>query len=290
MTQSGASQLVHHLEEHLGVKLIDRSKRPFVLTAEGEVYYAGCRDLVQQLTALEEEVRSLHDQVEGRVSVASIYSVGLSHMNRCVQGFLSDYPKANVRIEYQHPQRVMELVEGGQVDMGLVSYPKQTRSIKAIAWRDEPMVFVCAPSHKWADADSIELAQLDGLDMVSFDDDLRIRREIDRTLMAKRVSIRTVMEFDNIETLKRAVEINAGFSLLPQPTVAREVQSGTLVAIPIEGVRLVRPLGILHRRGAELSTTTRRFTQFLLDHADYEPLDLEPVGGPLAADTARCRA
>ncbi len=49
MTQSGASQLVHHLEEHLGVRLIDRSKRPFVLTPEGEVYYAGCRNLVQQL-------------------------------------------------------------------------------------------------------------------------------------------------------------------------------------------------------------------------------------------------
>ena len=150
MTQSGASQLVHHLEEHLGVKLIDRSKRPFVLTPEGEVYYAGCRSLVQQLYALEEQVRSLHHEVEGRVSVASIYSVGLSHMNRCVQDFLSQYPKANVRVEYQHPQRVMELVDSGQVDMGLVSYPKQTRTLKAIAWREEPMVMVCAPSHALA--------------------------------------------------------------------------------------------------------------------------------------------
>ena len=143
ITQSGASQIVHHLEEHLGVKLIDRSKRPFVLTPEGEVYYEGCRSLVQQLYALEDEVRSLRQKVEGRVSVASIYSIGLSHMNRCVRDFLSKHPKANVRVEYQHPQRVVEMVESGQMDLGLISYPTQTRTLKAIAWRDEPMVVVC---------------------------------------------------------------------------------------------------------------------------------------------------
>ena len=152
ITQSGASQIVHHLEEHLGVKLIDRSKRPFVLTPEGEVYYEGCRHLVQQLYALEDEVRSLRQEVEGRVSVASIYSIGLSHMNRCVRDFLSQHPKANVRVEYQHPQQVVELVESGQMDLGLISYPTQTRTLKAIAWRDEPMVVVCAPNHALATA------------------------------------------------------------------------------------------------------------------------------------------
>ena len=106
ISQSGASQMVHHLEQHLGVKLIDRSKRPFVLTPEGDVYYRGCRRLVQRFNALEEEVRTLHQEVDGRVTVASIYSVGLSHMNQLIQEFLTKYPKANVRLEYQHPDRV----------------------------------------------------------------------------------------------------------------------------------------------------------------------------------------
>src|SRR5687768_1572619 len=85
ISQSGASQMVLHLEEGLGVKLIDRSKRPFVLTPEGQVYYDGCRRLVQKFNALEEEVKTLHEEVAGRVSIASIYSVGLSHMSRFVQ-------------------------------------------------------------------------------------------------------------------------------------------------------------------------------------------------------------
>jgi DNA-binding transcriptional LysR family regulator len=267
ISQSGASQLVHHLEERLGVKLLDRSKRPFVLTPEGEVYYEGCRELVQRFYALEEEVRALHQEVAGRVSVASIYSVGLSHMSRLIQDFLRRYPKANVRLQYQHSDRVYELVRSDRVDIGLISYPRSSRTLRAIAWRQEPMVFVCAPQHPFAERDAVRLADLESLEMVSFDEGLRIREEIDKTLATHGVDVRVAMEFDNIETLKRAIEINAGASLLPEPTVVREVSSGTLVTVPLEGIDLFRPLGIIHRRGAELGKTARRFIQLLREES-----------------------
>ena len=152
ISQSGASQVVNQLEQRLGIKLIDRSKRPFSLTPEGEIYYEGCRKLVERYFALEEQVRTLHEEVAGRVRVASIYSVGLHHMNRYLHQFMSQYPKANVRLEYLHPHRVYDAVENDQADLGLVSYPKASRTIKAIGWREEPMVLVCAPSHKFASA------------------------------------------------------------------------------------------------------------------------------------------
>lgn len=263
MSQSGASQIVNHLEEHLGVKLIDRSKRPFMLTPEGEIYYDGCRKLVQRYFALEEEVKTLHEEVAGRVGVASIYSVGLSHMNQFVQGFLRLYPKANVRIQYQHPKRVVELVESDQVDLGLVSYPKSSRTIKANIWREEPMVFVSAPEHPLAKREKVSLAELHGVDVIGFDADLEIRQEIDRALAAAGSEVRIVMEFDNTETIKRAVEINAGAALLPAPTVEREVAAGSLVARPLAGLSLTRPIGIIQRRGKELGKTARRFMQLL---------------------------
>ena len=93
-------------------------------------------------------MKTLHEEVAGKVSVASIYSIGLSHMNSFVQSFLREHPKANVRLQYQHPHRVYELVESDQVDFGLVSYPRSSRTIKATAWREEPMVVVCSPRHK----------------------------------------------------------------------------------------------------------------------------------------------
>lgn len=263
ISQSGASQVVNQLELRLKVKLIDRSKRPFSLTPEGEIYYDGCRKLVERYFALEEEIRTLHDEVAGRVRVASIYSVGLHLMHRYLHEFLHDHPKANVRLEYLHPHRVYEAIESDQADIGLVSYPKSSRTIKAIGWREEPMVLACAPAHRLAKLRSVTLAAVAEEPIVGFDADLTIRREIDRALYDHRSDFRVVMEFDNIETIKRAVEVDAGVSLLPAPTVVREVEAGTLVAVPLSGNELVRPLGIIHRRGKDLGVTARRFIELL---------------------------
>lgn len=278
ISQPGASQLVHQLEEHLGVKLIDRTKRPFVLTPEGEVYYNGCRKIVQRYYALMEEVRTLHEDVAGRVAIASIYSVGLSHMNRFVQEFMTRHPKANVRLQYQHPRRVYELVENDSVDLGIVSYPKSTRNITATPWREEKMVLVTAPTHPLTKKGRVELKDLEGVDLIAFDQDLEIRQEIDRVLASRNIEIRVAMEFDNTETIKGAVEINSGVSILPEPTVDREVAAGTLVAIPIADAELVRPLGIVQRRNKVLAKTATRFLRLL--QAEGQP------GQRIADDTA----
>jgi DNA-binding transcriptional LysR family regulator len=285
ISQSGASQVVHHLEERLDVKLIDRSKRPFVLTPEGEVFYDGCRTLVDRYLALEDKVRTLHQEVVGRVRVASIYSVGLHHMSRYVQEFMTLHPKANVRLEYLHPHRVYEAVENDKADLGLISYPRPSRTIAAIEWRDEPMVLVCAPSHRLAARKSVPIAELSGERMVGFDEGLSIRQEIDRQLNQHGVDVNVVMEFDNIETIKRAIEIDAGIGLLPEPTVLREVAAGTLSAVSLSDVKLVRPLGIIHRRGKELGSTALRFIDMLQKAAAEESHATN--GRPLQAGSGR---
>lgn len=267
ISQSGASQVVGQLENRLGVQLIERSKRPLVPTREGQVFYEGCRKLIDRYDALEDEVRSLREQVAGRVRVAAIYSVGLHHMSRYLREFMSRHPKANVRLEYLHPERVLEAVERGEADIGVVSYPRSTRTFHADPWREEPMVLVCAPSHPFAGRDAIHLGELDGQAMVSFDPDLVIRHEIDRVLAARGVEPNVVMEFDNIETIKRAIEIDAGVALLPEPTVLREIAVGSLAGVRIGDVELVRPLGIIHARGKPLAPTVRRFIELLRGHA-----------------------
>ena len=263
ISQSAASQMIQQLEERLGVQLFDRSKRPLVLTPEGTVFCRGCRKLVDHYQALEEEVRTFHAEVSGRVSVASIYSVGLSHMNDCVRAFIAKYPKANVRVEYQHPDRVYSFVESDQADVGIVSYPRSSRAIHAIAWRDEPMVVVCSPTHRFAERKQLELTELQAERLVSFDADLIIRREIDRELARRDVDVSIAMEFDNTETIKRAIEIDVGIGLLPAPTVQREVTYGSLISIPLSGSPLIRPLGIIQRRGKQPSGATRQFIDFL---------------------------
>jgi DNA-binding transcriptional LysR family regulator len=267
VSQSNASQVVHHLEEHLGVQLIDRSRRPFVVTPEGQKFHEGCRVIVQRYDDLEREVRSLHEAGAARLTVASIYSVGLAHMSRHLRQFLAAHPKADVRLEYVHPHRVYEAVDQGQADLGLVSYPEESASLAALPWRTERMVLVCHPQHAFTRRRTVSLDLLQGESLVAFQPGLKIRDEIDRVLALHRVSVHVALEFDNIETIKRAIEIGSGVSLLPEPTVAREIESGTLVQIGVEGEPIVRPLGIIHRRDRELSTTARDFIQLLQSEA-----------------------
>jgi DNA-binding transcriptional LysR family regulator len=281
VSQSSASQVVGQLEAHLGVRLIDRSTRPLSTTPEGRSFYDGSRKIIAAYDALEDQVRTLHEEVAGRVRVAAIYSVGLHHMSRYVQEFMSRHPKANVRLEYLHPDRVLESVEQGQADVGIVSYPRSTRTIEAEPWREEPIVLVCAPGNPFAGRVEVSLGELHGQRLVAFDSDLVIRHELDRALAAGGAEPVVVMEFDNIETIKRAVEIDAGVALLPEQTVGRELAAGTLSMVRLSGEDLVRPLGIIHARGKPLAPTVQRFVELLRGHA--HDLDATAVGAATAA-------
>src|SRR6185436_6436132 len=196
VSQSNASQIVHHLEERLGVQLIDRSKRPFLLTPEGKRFHEGSRVIVQRYDDLEREVRSLHESTEARLTIASIYSVGLAHMSGCMREFLAAHPKADVRLEYVHPHRVYEEVDQGQADLGLVSYPEESPSLAAIPWRTEPMVLACHPQHWLTRERCVTLESLNDESFVAFQDGLKIREEIDRALALYKVPVRITLEFD----------------------------------------------------------------------------------------------
>jgi DNA-binding transcriptional LysR family regulator len=278
ISQSNASQVVHQLEERMGVRLIDRSKRPFVLTPEGQRFHEGSRVIVQRYDDLEREVKSLHAAAEARLTVAAIYSVGLAHMSRFQREFLGANPRADVRLEYLHPDRVYEAVENGQADLGLVSYPEASAALAAINWRSEPMVLVCHPQHPLAGRVSVPISALADQPLVAFQEGLKIRSEIDRVLAERRVSVKIELEFDNIETIKQAIEVGAGVSLLPQPTIARELAMGTLAKVAIEGQPLSRPLGIIHRRDRKLSETANRFVVMLQSRAMDE---LEAISAPV---------
>ncbi len=292
ISQSTASQAVHQLEARLGVKLIDRSKRPLVPTPQGKMYYDGCRDLVERYLDLENRVKALGDEatVTGTVGVAAIYSVGLHHMSRYVKIFEQDHPRASVRLEYLHPRRVVEKVTSGEAELGLVSCPRKWPDLNVIAWREEPMVLAVHPSHRFARLQSVPIAELEGEPFIAFDQDLSIRRSIDRYLRHHSIQVEVILEFDNVENIKRAVEIPSGISILPEPSLAQEVKAGTLVAVRIEGHdpldHLTRPLAIIHRRQAKLDVAASKFLELLLRN-DVTAGAMGPAGpGRLVPATA----
>ncbi len=265
ISQSSASQVVHQLEVRLGVKLIDRSKRPLVPTPQGQVYYDGCKDLVGRYLEIENRVKALDDDrnLGGTVRLAAIYSVGFHHMSRFVERFGAAYAGVDVQIDYMHPTRVIETVLAGEVNLGLISFPKRWADLVVTPWRSEEMVLAVHPSHRLANLDGVDAVDLDGETFVGFDGELPIRREIDRFLRKQGVHVRVAFQFDNIETIKRAVEVPSGVAILPAPTLVGEVKAGTLRAIRFKDHPPTRPLAVIHRRGDPLSLPSSRFLDFL---------------------------
>ena len=261
--QAAASLTVQRLEKHLGVTLIDRSCRPWKPTHEGQVFYEGCREILERYHELEGQVRGQPVAADTVVRVAAIYSANLREMSQCVRRFHELRPQARVELEYLHPSRVYERVLNDEVELGILSFPQGQRNLTVIPWRDEPMVLACHPQHPLAGKKKIALRQLAGELFVGFDADLVIRKQIDSFLRKHGVEVKVALTFDNIEAVKRAVEVGSGVAILPLPTLEHERQANTLTVVPFSPPDFVRPLAIVHRRGRRLYPNTRAFIQLL---------------------------
>jgi len=268
VSQSSASQAVHMLEKRLGCRLIDRSKRPFELTPAGQIYYDGCRRLLEEFRCIEDQVQQMRNKVVGRVRVAAIYSVGLLQMDAYVKRYEALYPDATLQLEYLHPDDVYSRIVSDEADVGLVSFPRDGGEISCIPWQEQEMVLVVSPSHRLAGRESVPVEELEGEDYVGFTPELTIRKQVDRWLKQSKVSVNIVHEFDNIENIKRAVEIGSGVALLPAPTVRREFDADLLECLRIEGKKWFRPLGIVHKRNRTLTTAANKLVELLHEDPD----------------------
>lgn len=274
MTQSAASQSVQHLEEFLGVKLIDRTKRPFILTAEGQKFYDGLGGILRQFDSLVDEVRIGNPStagVSGHVVVASIYSMGLSYLPTLEEEFTRQHSGASMTYQLAHPHEVYRMVEQGTVDFGMVSYPDTTHSVQSTKWRDEPMILVASPRHRLSTlGDRIKPSDLSQVGLVAFASNLRIRQEIDKELRSLGITMRIVVELDNIDSVKHAAIVNSGVAILPKLTVQTELAAGSLKTIECEGLELTRPLGIIQRKDVSMTRAARAFMEMIMRHRIWE--------------------
>ena len=267
ISQSAASQIIQQLERRLGVALFDRSTRPLALTPAGKIYYEASRDILRRHEAAEAAIEALRQETSGVVRLACIYSIGLNEMARYTAEFQKANPRARLHLEYLRSDRVYEAVLEDQTDLGILSYPRPGKELKVIPWRREPMGLVVYPGHRLAGREGVAPGELAGERLVSFDEDLAIRKAIDRFLRDCGVVAEPVLQFDNIQMIKEAVAIGSGISILPLPTVTQEVAQGRLATASLAGPELARPVGIIHRRGKKLSPAAEQFLEFLRSKA-----------------------
>lgn len=270
LTQAAVSRKVQAIEARLGALLIDRSKgrRGHTATPAGAVFYEGCRDILARYRELAERINETAGEATGTVRVATIYTVGLHELPRHVRSFLQRYPNARIQLEYNRTNRIYDDCLSERIDLGIVAYPMEQSRIAVAPLRTDRLVVICAPEHPLARRRWLSLAHLTKTPFIGFEKDIPTRQAIDRHAISADVHLEISMEFDNIETIKRSVELGLGVSVVPSVTVAQEVRVGSLCAIPLRPA-IDRPIGVIFKRGRTLSVAARRFIDLLREPDTY---------------------
>jgi LysR family transcriptional regulator, transcriptional activator of the cysJI operon len=265
VTQSAVSQQVRGLEEKFKRRLLERMRggREVGLTEDGEVFYQESRQIVAAYVHLKERMRTLTGTVSGTVHVATVYSIGLHELPAVIRRFMAEHPEAKIDLEYSRTTRIVRDVLAGTVELGIVAYPEKTRGLSVVPLGGDRLVLICPPEHPLAKHKKLRARDLNNQDFVLFERDIPTRRAIDRILRAHGVSVKRVAEFDNIETIKRAVEVGIGAAIVPSPSVLDEARGGSLAVVALAEPEWTRSVGVIYRTDRTLGSAAKKFIELL---------------------------
>lgn len=278
ITQSAVSQQIRALEEKYGQKLVERTRGHVQVTPAGDVLYRASKEIVRSFREMEEQIHAFTNVVGGDIRIATVYSVGLYELSEPLRRFLKAYPQVNVHLDYSRSSKIHEDVLRGSIDLGIVAYPSKRPFLSVLPFREDRLILICHPQHPLSGHRQVSIKRVQGERFVGFERDIATRKAIDRILRARGLTVRYVAEVDNIDTIKRFVEIGQGIAIVPEPAVQSEVKSETLAAVHLSDERMMRTLAIVHRKGKQLSLAAEKFIEFLTPRRGDGSADSEADG------------
>lgn len=267
ISQSAVSQQIAQIELEHKIQLFDRKKRPIELTVAGDVFYRACKDILERYDQMTSELTQLN-LTSCKIRLAAIFSIGMHTLQPYIKRFISIYPDINLSVEYIDAKDIYEKLLRGSIDIGVVAMPRRDRNLQVFPFENEPLMLVCPPDHTLAHCTEVDIHQIQGEKFVAFAVDIPTRSLIDSILSRYGVNVRITTEFDNIETIKRAVEISTGISILPKSSLQMELSAGALKAISFSNENFYRSTGIIIRKDRSLSKAARYLIELM--RKDFE--------------------
>jgi DNA-binding transcriptional LysR family regulator len=263
VTQSAVSQQLKAMESHYDMLIIDRNQKKFRLTPQGTVLYSTFKEILALYEKLNCEIQEMRNIVSGTIQISTVNSIGLHELPPYLKSFIKEFPSVNARVEYRRANLVYEDVLHGTADVGLVAFPVNHKEITTINFAEDELMVVMNPGHSLAKKKNLSLEDLRGEEFIAFERDIPTRKATDEILSNAGVEISVVMEFDNVETVKRALEIDAGIAILPGNTVTNEIERNQLTASKLDNGLHVRPLAIIHKKNRMLTPALRSFVELM---------------------------
>jgi LysR family transcriptional regulator, transcriptional activator of the cysJI operon len=285
ITQPAVSLSIQKLEDELGTKLLERTTRRVLVTDEGRILYGYAREILDKAAEVKQLLRERQDRVVGAIRLATVHSVGLYELPASLKEYIRRYPEVNIHVEYKPSDQVYHAVIDGDADLGMVAYPEEKAGVVVVPFFEDELVLIASEDHPLGKKRRVAMRDLDGHRFVGFQSEIPTRKAIDALLQQEGVRVDMRMECDNIEILKKMVEVGLGISLVPHLSVREEARTGALKVAQIADHTLRRPLAVIHRKGKSLTRPQQAFLDLLTQEgAELLARDLargEPAPAPL---------
>ncbi len=259
VTQPAVSQHLKQLEEKLKCQLFERRSKKVFLTLSGRTFLSYAEGILKQYEEAKMRVGEINDRFCCTIRIATIYSIGLYELQPIVRSFLKKYPKMDIHLEYQPFHKIYDMVHARLIDFGFVAYPKKKHGIIAETFAEEKMVLAQSPEQRVFEKKRVSLSELNHAKFIAFASNTPTRVSVDTFFRTHNIYPKIVNEYDNIETLKSAMTLGIGCSIVPQNALAEELHRKTLEIVPVEGLELKRSLGILYPTEKPFSKSIQEF-------------------------------
>jgi DNA-binding transcriptional LysR family regulator len=265
VTQSAVSQQLKAMETFYDMLIIDRNQKKFRLTQQGSTLYKTFKEILTLYERLSCEIQEMRSVVSGSIQISTVNSIGLHELPPYLKLFMQEFPSVNARVEYRRANLVYEDVLHGSADIGLVAFPVKHKELTIIPFATDELIVAMNPMHPLAGKENLAIEELKEVEFIAFEKDIPTRKATDEILRKAEVEVSIVMEFDNVETVKRALEINAGVAIIPKNTVANETERKQLVTSRLDHGKHIRPLSIIHKKNRMLTPALRSFIEKMLE-------------------------
>jgi DNA-binding transcriptional LysR family regulator len=257
-TQPAISQVIRKLEASVGETLFDRAARDGSLTAAGELLH----DYALRLLALRREATSALDELKslerGQLQLAA-NEYTCMYLLPAIDLYRRGFPHINVAVHRMLASRIPQELNLRTFEMGMLSYRPDPVEFRTIAVYSDSLAFVVSPRHPLAGAKRVSINDLGKEEFIAHNVASPLRRKVIEAFQRYRTPLNMGIELPTIEAIKRFVAMGDGVALVPHLTVARELETGILVRVPVDELEMKRVLRLVYRRQATLSYAARAF-------------------------------
>ncbi|MBI3895011.1 MAG: LysR family transcriptional regulator [Acidobacteria bacterium] len=259
-TQPAISAQIRALEQEFGQKLFDRSGRKIFLTPAGEVLYEYGEKLVALHRETLQRVREAQDIVAGKLVVGANEATCLYVLPLVFAGFKRKYPQVGISIYRNFSHKILQKMAEHQVDIGIVTLPVSQNNLKVMPIFEDELQVVVPAKHPLTKRAAVKIEDLIPEPLI-FPKGGHTRELLDKIFREYQNQLHISMELASVESIKKFVGAGLGISLLSRTYAEMETKAGILKLVPLQGMKLVRRLGLVYRTDHHLSRAVQAFAE-----------------------------